>query len=226
MDALSWQCECTADSGQCCECSNHALKNLVLHMIHPQIIAMKNWRIIWNTVKFEWMIDYIDYPSPEIRIIWYNLKSDHHVYINIFTKWFVVFTAIWRLFWLVSLCLRSCHHAIKLQYLDCEHAIQGSISPQIFLFQAIGPLANTSFVKMQIHFCWYLLAQSPEEFLIIWSWCPEVVVVVAWIMLSLWSFFHVTNLYLKWVSKLPIRSRRKPWTTCTNSNFLVRTQMH
>jgi hypothetical protein len=114
----------------------------------------------------------------------------------------------------------------KLQYLDCEHAIQGSISPQIFLFQAIGPLANTSFVKMQIHFCWYLLAQSPEEFLIIWSWCPEVVVVVAWIMLSLWSFFHVTNLYLKWVSKLPIRSRRKPWTTCTNSNFLVRTQMH
>jgi hypothetical protein len=41
----------------------------------------------------------------------------------------------------------------KLQYLDCEHAIQGSISPQIFLFQANGPLANTSFVKMQIHFC-------------------------------------------------------------------------
>ncbi len=114
----------------------------------------------------------------------------------------------------------------KLQYLDCEHAIQGSIPPQIFLFQAIGPLANTSFIKMQIHFSWYLLAQTPEEFLIIWSWCPEVVVVVAWIMLSLWSFFHVTNLYLKWVSKLPTRSRRKPWTTCTNSKFLVRTQMH
>jgi hypothetical protein len=40
------------------------------------------------------MIDYIDYPSPEIRIIWYNLKSDHHVCINIFTKWFLVLTAI------------------------------------------------------------------------------------------------------------------------------------
>lgn len=127
-------------------------------------------------------------------------------------------------------CLSPIHMPIiarkKLQYLDCEHAIQGSISPQIFLFQANGPLANTSFVKMQIHFCWYLLAQSPEEFLIIWLWCPEVVVVVAWIMLSLWSFFHVTNLYLKWVSKLRIRSLRKPWTTCTNSNFLVRTQMY